>query len=134
MKIWTSGKKGTLAAAASALTGSYVTHGGVISCGGYDQLALLIAYTQGDETQIDFRIQFSDVLDFTTAYERIYANVGGTGVQDCLSTEYKRTTAGNIEVPVSTGRWPYFRVQFKATGGTPTGTFAALYNLTNVER
>lgn len=124
---------GTLVAVGQALTSSYVAFGGVISASGYDLLSLLINYTKGDETNLDFKVQFSDTIDFTTAYERIITSTDATGVSDCLTNTFKRTSTGAIEVPVNL-RGHYLKVLFKATGGTPTGTFGAAYRLENVER
>ena len=126
-------KTGVLVAAGQALTGSYVTFGGVISASGYDQLSLIIAFTKGDETQLDFRVQFSDTIGFTVAYERIVTDTDATGLSNVLDNPYKRTSSGNMEVPIAI-RGHFLRVQFKATGGTPTGTFGASYRLDNVDR
>lgn len=128
-------KTGVLASGNQALTSSYVTFPstGYVSASGYDQMSLLIDYTKGDETNLDFKVQFSDTTAFTDAFERVVLSTDATGVSDCLSNAFKRTSTGKIEVPISI-RGLYLRVQFKATGGTPTGTFNARYRLENVER
>lgn len=129
---------GTLAAAGSALTTSYVVwpaspNSGVISASGYDQLSLIINYTKGDETNLNFKVQFSDTLAFTDAFERIVTDTDATGVSNCLDNVFKRTTTGKFEVPIAI-RGHYIRVLFKTPDGTPTGTFAARYRLENIDR
>lgn len=129
-------RTGTLASSNQALTSSYVsfpTTSPVITCSAYDQLTLYIDYTKGDETNLDFKVQVSDTQLFTDAFERIVIDTDSTGVSDCLTNTYKRTTTGKIEVPIKV-HGSYLRVQFKATGGTPTGTFNARYRLDNINR
>lgn len=126
-------KTGVLASGNSALTGSYVTKGGIISASGYDQMSLIIDFTKGDETSLDFKVQFSDTIDFTDAFERIVTDTDAAGVSSVLDNVFKRTSSGKFEIPISL-RGHFVRVQFKATAGTPTGTFNARYRLENSDR
>jgi hypothetical protein len=127
-------KVGVLSADLGALTSSYVTKGGIITCSGYDQLMLLIRWTKGDETSLEFKVQFSDTIAFTNAYESIVTSTDATGISTILANTFTKTTASaNFIVPVDVSA-SYFRVQFKATAGTPTGTIGADYRLDNNER
>lgn len=127
-------KTGVLSAALGALTASYATKGGVITCSGYDKLMLLIRWTKGDETSLEFKVQFSDTKEFTNAYEATVLSTAGTGVSTVLLNTFTKDTAtSSFIVPIDVAM-AYCRVQFKATGGTPTGTIGADYRLDNNQR
>jgi hypothetical protein len=127
-------KTGVLSANGGALTSSYVTKGGIITCSGYDQLILFVRWTKGDETSLEYKVQFSDTIDFTNAYERSVLSTDASGISTVLANVFTMATASaNVAVPIDVTA-TYMRVQFKATGGTPTGTIGADYRLDNNER
>lgn len=126
-------RTGTFVAAGGALTASYVTQGSIISCSGFDQLVVLVNFTKGDETSLDFKIQVSDTPAFTVAYERTYLDTDATGISTVLPQSYTMTATGTRMILIDLSM-PYLRFQAKATGGTPTGTIGALYRLDNNER
>lgn len=109
--------------ASATLTSSYVYTTGVAAGKGRDQIAVLVNYTKGDETSMEFLIQFSDTLAFTNAYSKIYKNTGGDG-KVLPKVEYFQWTASAKHAIFTPSAGLFFRIGAKATGGTPTGTLA----------
>lgn len=110
-----------------ALTGAYVTYGEVQAGHGRDKILLELEYTKGDETTCEVKIQFSKDRDFTTAFEQVI-NTNSSGVQTVNSMVYQLTGTQNVIIPVESYGY-YWRVQAKATGGTPTGTLDAGFRM-----
>jgi len=117
------------------IIGAGVYSGGVIKAKGFDQLSCLFDYTQGDETQLDVKVQFSDTEAFTTAYERIVTDTSAAGLSTILENTFKRTADSRFELPISLRGW-FVRIMVKRTGGTPddAGTVSVKYRLENIER
>lgn len=124
-------KSGTLVAAGTALTSSYVTAGSILPATGHDQTVLLVNWTKGDETSLEIKIQYSDTVDFTNAYERAVTTTDAAGLSTILDGTFTRTTTGKFMLPIA-NYGQFVRFQFKATAGTPTGTFGANYRLENI--
>lgn len=131
MKLHTP-KTGTLQAA-TTLTATYATAGGVNASQGRDQLYLLVNYTIGDETDMRIKVQFSDTSTFTTAYEETAGSTSAAGVTTVSAREYKLTATGKYMIPIQTSGM-YWRAQVKATAGTPTGTVAVDYRMDVVQK
>lgn len=108
---------------ATTLTGSYVTQHSDIQAGhGRDQLVIEAVYSKGDETSCEIKVQFSPTVDFSTAFEQTVA-ANSSGEYTLSPINYKLTASGNLLIPITNYGY-YWRVQAKATGGTPTGTLA----------
>ena len=132
MKLHTP-KSGTIVAAGGALTGSYVTQGSVQAGQGRDQIVLLVAWTKGDETSLEVKIQFSDTYAFTVAYNDTVIETSA-GVSTCYTHEYSMITASQNRVIMVSSEGMYWRIQAKATGGTPTGTIGILYRMDVIQK
>lgn len=128
-------KTGALCADLSALTDAYVVKGGVLSGHARDQIVVLVRWTKGDETSLEMKVEFSDTPEFTAAYNDSVLDIDpATGVALVLAKVYQFTTAsGNYKIAIPS-QGQYFRVSFKATGGTPTGTIGADYRIDTVSK
>ncbi len=117
------------------LIGAGVMSGGTINGKGFDQISYLLIYNQGDETQLDLKVQFSDTESFTNAYERIVTDTSNTGLSNILENTFRKLSSASFEFPLSLRGW-YVRLLAKRSGGTPeaSGTLAAKYRLENVNR
>lgn len=125
--------RGTLKSGNGALTSSYVTQGDIITGAGYEQLVLIIDYTKGDETSLDFKVQYSDTKLFTDVLDSIVLSTDATGISTVLTNTFTVTATKKFTLPIAM-EGLYWRFQAKATGGTPTGTINVRYRLENVER
>lgn len=123
----------THTAAGGALTGSYVAAGSVMSGHGYDQICLLLAWTKGDETSMELKVEFSDSEDFAAADTyRDGSESVAAGVSTVTAKEYKLDTASkNVMIRVDCPGL-YWKASVKATAGTPTGTYGLKSFMRNV--
>lgn len=127
------GKEAQLVADGTALTGSYAVAGSVYSSHGRDQLYLLVDYTKGDETDMRMKVDFMRTNTASAdRYQETAGNTDTSGVTTVSQREYKFTATGKYCVPVAMAGL-YFEVSFKATAGTPTGTFGAEFRLEALE-
>lgn len=127
-------KKGTITSS-QALTDSYVTVGdaeAVQAGAGRDQIALLIDYDKGNETSCELKIQFSDTFEFTDVYEDSYTTTQG-GESTIEARNYKLEATGKHRILIPSAGL-YWRVQAKATGGTPDGTLGLKYRMDVIDK
>jgi hypothetical protein len=118
---------GTLQAATVLILNTYTTIGAVIAGAARDQIVFLLVYTKGDETSVEFKVQFSDTFAFTTAYDEMIVE-SASGVSTIKARTFTLVGTSNIILPVAS-LGLFCRLQAKATGGTPTGTLAATYRI-----
>lgn len=111
-------------AAGGALTGSYVQSGDVMSGHGHDQICLLVAWTKGDETSMEIKVEFSDTYAFAAADTyRDGSESIAAGVSTVTTKEYKLDTASkNVLIRIDCPGL-FWKVSVKATAGGPTGTY-----------
>ena len=124
----------TLIAATTALTSSYVA-GALISTDEANALCIDVIYTKGDETSVQMKVESTNdagALDPSTSawYQQVTSTASG-GTVTLAPAEYSMTAAS----AAATQKWTIvinpvkgtgFKISFKATGGTPTGTFSAV--------
>lgn len=122
----------TLVTAATVLTSSYVS--GIISSDEGNALNLLINYVPGDETSIQIKVEATNDLTSPSSglsassswYQQITQNATG-GTVTIVPAIYSLTTSGlanptKIAILINPVKGSGFRVSWKATAGTPTGT------------
>lgn len=125
-----------------ALTGSYADIGSVdvaepknnyIQSGaGRDQIVLLLDYTNGDETSCEIKILFSDTIAFTDAYQDVVTTTS-SGESTIYARNYTMTATGKYRLLVPSAGL-YWKIQTKATGGTPTGTLSLSYRMDVIDK
>lgn len=127
-------KTGIIASGNQALTASYVVIGGIIAGQARDQIIVMLDYTKGDETDLRMKVDFmSEAATAASRFQEAAASTDANGLCSVTLKEYKFTATGKYRIAIpSYGH--YFEVSFKATGGTPTGTFNADFRLDNIDR
>lgn len=123
--------RGTLQTAATIAKTTETIMGNEIGCAGYNTITLFYVYVNGDETGL-------------AIYPYIMFETGGAAFQDqdWLSTAGTRTVTANnykviasgnysIELDVSAAEFIKFMQGGSDNDGTPTGTVAAYYTLSN---
>ena len=117
---------GTLVAAGAALTATYAETGGIINAQGREQIIVLVNYTKGDETNLKMKVDY--LTGNVSSSDRYQDSVGTTvsGVTTVSQREFAFTATGKYAIQIDSYDLN-FVVSFKATAGTPTGTFGALY-------
>lgn len=114
----------------AVLTASYVA-ATIITIDEHNFFGVNVAYTKGDETSMQMKIEVSTDGGTTWFQQQTESTSGGTITVAAAERSYSAT--GNystivypIKVPTSdTADQGQVRVSFKATGGSPTGTVAA---------
>ena len=115
--------------ATTALTSSYVA-GTIISADEHNMIAIELTYTKGDETSLQLKVEGTndDLTDSPVFYQQVTQTASG-GTVTIAPAEYSVTaasmpTVGTVTFIINPVKGTGFRVSVKATGGTPTGTYA----------
>ena len=105
---------------AAILTTSYVAATTIEQAGRFNQLALLLAYTQGSLTSLEIKIEFS--MDGTTFFRETVTSVSG-GTSTLSMNEYTFTSTGNIVIPLP-AFYDFIKVSAKGTGTVTSSSLA----------
>lgn len=117
-----------LVIAGQALTSSYAADGVEIHCQGHTTLFLHIAWTQGDETSLEFKVVFFNESAATTEYQETSGSTT-TGVTTISDRSYTMSSATNPKsIPIRI-EGKFAKIYVKASGGTPTGSYGINYLL-----
>lgn len=113
----------------TALTAAYVA-ATVTEIERAGAVGILIPWTQGDETSIEVKLEFTDEAG-TVLWQEPTFSAPSSGVSTGLPKSYTFAKAswptGVVPcIPISCGIPQKVKVWVKATGGTPTGTYKVL--------
>jgi len=97
------------------LTNAYV-YSTEVDCSSYGQGLFYVDYNKGDETSMEFKIQFSP--DNSTWYDQVFETIAAPVVTTTKEYSKSASSSERIVVPIAD---MYIRLGIKATGGTPTG-------------
>jgi len=104
--------------------------GAEIACGGYSFLSLFFTYTKGDETGLLVQAHFMQTTGGTAHQDQSWTAAAGT--KSFTANEYTATATGNHYVTFDIRGHAF--IKFTQGGsnndGTPTGTLAASYIMT----
>jgi hypothetical protein len=102
--------------------------GGVIPCGSYASMCLFFTYVNGDETQVDIApFPSYDSGDDKVQWQSWTAAVG---VKTSALNELRLTATGEYYIVFDITGIAFVRFEQQSLGGTPTGTLAVKYTLT----
>ena len=104
--------------------------GQVIGCASYDYITLFFDYVKGDETGLDIQAHFMRNFEGTPHQEASWTAAGGTKI--LVQNEYRLTASATAYIIIDIRGINYvkFTQGGAANDGTPTGTLAASYSMT----
>ncbi len=122
---------GVLQAAATISKTTETDLGAQINCKAYSFLSIYFVYTKGDETGLDIFAYFINPDSAVEYQDQSWSAAAGT--RTSTTNKYRVTATGNHVITFDIRGIP--AVQFKQAGsnndGTPTGTLAAQYTLSD---
>ena len=101
-----------------------------IGCASYDYITLFFTYVKGDETGLDIQVHFMRNSGGTAHQENSWTAAGGTKI--FTQNEYRLTAdaTGTIITDIRGINYIKFTQGGSNNDGTPTGTLAASYSMT----
>ena len=104
--------------------------GQVVGCASYDYFTLFFTYVNGDETGVDIQAHF--MRNATGAAHQEGSWTSAAGAKTFLANEYhmEANTVGTIVIDIRGYNYIKFTQGGSANDGTPTGTLAASYSMT----
>ena len=101
-----------------------------IGCASYDYITLFFTYVKGDETGLDIQAHIMRTSGGDAHQETSWTAAGGTKV--IAQNEYRLTASATAYIVIDIRGFNY--IKFTQGGsnddGTPTGTLAASYSMT----
>lgn len=115
-------------ASQTTLTSSYVA-GVIVSMDEANMIGIDVAYTAGDETSIQIKVESTNDPTPSASsnwYQQVTQSASG-GTVTIVPANYSYTSSGgntNFTLIINPVKGTGIRISVKATGGTPTGTYA----------
>lgn len=122
--------RGILQSATTIVKNTETLIGFEIPCAGYDTITFFLDYVNGDETNILLTPYFMYATGGTAYSIQSWTVAAGTRTK--TDSVYSHGATGNLFITLTLDGFEYIKLLATADNtGTPTGTLAATYTLTN---